>query len=328
VIGRALALAHGALVGAGPGFLPARASSVAEGVDRVFAFIFWVSAFFFVLIVALTAVFVVRYRRRPGRLDPEKTPSHDTRLELLWTGIPLVLVLVMFVLSTRTYVAMMRPDPAASAPLEVRVTARRWSWWFDHPGGKGAPELHLVAGRPAELVLASADVIHSLYVPEFRLKQDAVPGRFTRMSFTPILAGTYPILCAEFCGTDHSRMRSQVVVHPDQRSFDAWAREGVAPAASLVALGERVFQQKGCAGCHSVDGSRRIGPTLKGLWKRRERLAGGGDVLVEEEYLRESLLKPAAKIVAGFPPVMPAVALEEREIQGLAAYLQSLAEAP
>jgi cytochrome c oxidase subunit 2 len=311
------------VLGAGPGYLPAPASSVAQGVDRVFWFIFWVSAASLALIVLLTVVFVVRYRRRAARPHPEPSPSHDTRLELLWTAIPLALVLVMFVMSTRTYLRMTAPEQGA-APLRVQVTARKWSWWFDHPGGKGAADLHLVAGRPAELVLSATDVIHSLYVPEFRVKQDAVPGRFTRLTFTPTAAGSYPILCTEYCGTDHSRMTTVAVVHPDQASFDAWAREGMAPDLSLVDHGKRVFAQKGCAACHSVDGSRRVGPTVRGIWRREERLADGTTVLVDEEYLRESLLKPGAKVVAGFANVMPPVPLEERDLKALAAYLETL----
>ncbi len=322
-----LARAGGSLA-ATTGFLPARASSVAAEVDWVFGFVFWVSLFFLGLIVGLTLLFVVRYRRRPGRLEPEDSPSHDTRLELLWTLVPLALLMVLFGLSTRTWLRMVRGDGAGGTPLEVRVTARRWSWWFDHPGGRGAPELHVVANRQAELVLSSVDVIHSLWVPEFRLKQDAVPGRFIRMSFTPTVAGSYPILCTEYCGTDHSRMLSRVVVHPDQAGFDAWAREGAAPAASLVEHGKRVFAQRGCVACHSLDGTRRLGPTVKGLWRRRERLADGTEIVVDDEYLRESLVKPGAKVVAGFPNVMPPLVLEERDLQGLGAYLQSLSERP
>ncbi len=315
------------LAGAGPGFMPLRASRAAEGVDRVFGFIFWVSAFFLVLILVLTVVFVVRYRQRASRQDPEPTRSHHTGLELLWTGIPLAIVIVMFVRSTTAYLALTRPEPGAQ-PLEVQVTGRKWSWWFDHPGGKGAPELHVVANRPTVLVLSATDVIHSLYVPEFRLKQDAVPGRFTRMTFTPTVAGTYPIVCAEYCGTDHSRMTASVVVHPDQRSFDAWAQDGVAPEVSLVELGKKVFQQRGCVACHSLDGSRRVGPSVRGLWGKEERFVDGTTVKVDEEYVRESILKPAAKVTAGFPNVMPPSALDEREIKGVVSYLQSLKEAP
>ncbi len=313
---------------AASGYLPARASSVAAGVDGVFGALFWLSVFFLVLIVGVTILFVVRYRARPGRVAPEPSRSHDTRLELVWSLVPLALLMGLFGMSTRTWLHMVRGDGAGGRPLEVHVTARRWSWWFDHDGGRGAADLHVVAGRPAELVLASADVIHSLYVPAFRLKQDVVPGRYTRMTFTPTLAGTYPVLCAEYCGTDHSRMLSRVVVHPDQRSYDAWVQEGQAAVASLADHGRQVFAQRGCAGCHSLDGTRRVGPSLKGIWKKRERLSDGGEVVVDEEYLRESLVKPGAKIVAGFPNVMPPVVLDERDLAAMVAYLKTLSETP
>lgn len=312
------------LAGAGPGYLPAQASSVAAGVDRVFLFLFWGSAFFLALIILLTIVFVLRYRRRATRLHPEPSPAHSTRLELVWTIIPLVLVLALFAMSTRTWIQMTSADPGAD-PVRVQVTGRKWSWWFDHPGGKGANELHVVAGRPVELVLSATDVIHSLYVPEFRLKQDAVPGRFTRLAFTPTVPGSYPILCAEYCGTDHSRMLSTVVVHADQASFDAWAREGLPADATLADLGKQVFAEKGCAACHSVDGARGVGPSVRGLWKRHEKLADGTTALVDEEYLRESLVKPGAKVVAGYPNIMPPMPLEERELKAVAAYLETLA---
>lgn len=309
------------------GYLPARASSVAEGVDQVFGFIFWMSAFFLALIVALTVLFVVRYRKRPSRTEPEPSPSHNLRLELVWSAIPLALVIAVFAVSTRAYFRMTDPDPGRS-PLRIQVTARKWSWWFEHPGGKGAADLHLVAGRPAELVMVSTDVIHSLYLPEFRLKQDVVPGRFTRMILEPVLPGTFTITCAEFCGTDHSRMTAKAVVHPDQAAFDAWAREGVRPASSLVDVGRALYAAKGCIACHSLDGTPRVGPTFKNLWGKEEKLADGTSVHVDEEYVRESVLKPGAKIVAGFPNVMPPVPLDEREIQGLAAWLQTLKDGP
>ena len=309
------------------GFMPERASSVAAGVDHVFGFLFWLSAAFLVLIVGITVAFVVRYRARPSRPGPEPSADHDDRLELLWTAIPLVLVLAIFAASTQVYLGMTSAESGAS-PLRVDVTARSWSWWFDHPGGKGSKELHLVAGRAAELVLASTDVIHSLYVPEFRLKQDAVPGRFTRMVFTPTAAGTYQILCAEYCGTNHSQMSAPVVVHPDQASFDAWAAEGRGPELSLVQVGKAVYDEKGCSGCHSVDGTPGVGPSFKGIWGQTHALAGGGSVRVDEGYVRESIVTPGAKVVAGFENVMPPIPLEERELQGIVTYLQSLKEGP
>ncbi|HVP67412.1 MAG TPA: cytochrome c oxidase subunit II [Anaeromyxobacteraceae bacterium] len=311
------------LLAAGPGYLPERASSVAPAVDHVFAFLFWVSAFFLALIVSITVVFVVRYRSRPSRREPDASPSHDNRLELLWSAIPLALVIAMFAASTRVYFAMTELD-AGDSPFRVQVTGRKWSWWFDHPGGKGANQLHLVAGKPTELVLASTDVIHSLYVPAFRLKQDAVPGRFTKMVFTPTQAGTYPILCAEYCGTNHSTMSAVAVVHPDQASFDEWAKEGVEKGASLVEVGQQVYGEKGCSACHSVDGTSGVGPSFKGIWGKEEKLADGKTVKVDEAYIRESIVTPDAKIRAGFDNVMPPIPLEEREIQGVVAYIQSL----
>jgi cytochrome c oxidase subunit 2 len=311
----------------GAGYLPERASSVAGSVDGVFHLIFWISAFFLALIVAATVLFVARYRVRPSRPVPEASPDQNTRLELLWTGIPLALVLAIFAVSTKVYLDMTSAQ-ADEAALRVQVTGRKWAWWFDHPGGRGANELHLVAGRPAELVLASTDVIHSLYVPEFRLKQDAVPGRYSRMRFTPTLPGTYAIVCAEYCGTNHSKMGALAVVHPDQASFDAWAREGVPGEESLVDLGKRVFAEKACNSCHSDDGTPGVGPTAKGLWGKLEKLEDGTTVRVDENYVRESILAPGARLVAGFEDVMPPMPLEEREIQGVIAYLQSLKEAP
>lgn len=311
------------------GWLPERASSVAEGVDGVFAFIFWLSAFFLALIVGLTVLFVVRYRRTAARPHPELSPDHSNRLEIFWSAVPLLLVVVMFALSTQVYLAMTSHEPGQE-PLHVKVTARKWSWWFDHAGGKGAKDLHLVAGRPVELTLASTDVIHSLYVPQFRLKQDAVPGRYTKLVFTPTRAGTFPVLCTEYCGTNHSQMLANAVVHTDQADYDAWVLEGKQQELSLVDLGKKVYEDKGCNACHEVTpedpkAEKGVGPSLFGLWGRQERLNGGATVKVDENYLRESIVKPGAKVAQGYEDVMPPIPLEERELLGVIAYIQSLA---
>ncbi|MEI7704606.1 MAG: cytochrome c oxidase subunit II [Deltaproteobacteria bacterium] len=320
-------LLAGSLIAAGPGYMPERASSVAEGVDQVFALLFWMSAFFLVVIIGLTVLFVIRYRARASRPGPEASPDHSTKLEIFWTAIPLLLVFVIFAASTKVYLAMTELEPGAN-PQRVQVTARKWSWWFDHAGGKGSKELHVLVGRPVELVLASTDVVHSLYVPQFRLKQDAVPGRFTRMVFTPTVPGTYPILCTEYCGTNHSTMSAVAVVHPDQASFDAWAAEGKGGEESLLQVGVRVFEEKGCSACHSVDGSPGVGPSIKGIWGKDEKLTDGKIAKVDENYIRESIVTPGAKIVAGFDDMMPPVPLDDREIQGIVAYIQSLKEGP
>jgi cytochrome c oxidase subunit 2 len=308
-----------------PSYMPEAASTVATGVDQGFSFIFWLSAFVLALIVGLAGWFTVRYRASATRTAPEATPDHSTPLELAWTAIPLVLVIVIFVASTKVYYAM-TTNPAGADAQRVLVTGKKWSWWFDHGGTKGSKELHLVAGRTVELTLGSLDVIHSLYVPQFRMKMDAVPGRYTKLVVTPTKAGNYPILCAEYCGTNHSTMSAVAVVHPDQASYDAWLKEGQGKEESLVQVGIRVFDEKGCSACHSVDGSAGIGPSLKGLWGKDEKLVGGGTVKVDENYVRESIVKPGAKIVAGYDDMMPPSPLEEREIQGIIAYMQSLKE--
>jgi len=314
---------------AGPGYLPERASSVAQGVDSIFGFLFWLSAFFLALIVGLTVLFVVRYRRTAARPAPEASPDHSTRLEIFWSAIPLLIVIGLFAFSVQVYLDM-TSHPPGQAPLRVKVTAKKWSWWFDHDGGKGAKDFHMVVGRPVELTLASTDVIHSLYVPQFRLKQDAVPGRYTKMVFTPTRAGTWPVLCTEYCGTNHSTMLASAVVHADQAAYDAWLEEGKAGELSLVELGKKVYEDQGCSACHEVTrpdpkAEPGLAPSLWGLWGREERLNGGGEVKVDENYLRESIVKPGAKIVAGYEDMMPPSPLEERDLLAVIAYIQSLA---
>lgn len=303
-------------------WLPPAASAASAGVDRMFAFIFWTCTFFFALIVGLATLFVVKYRARQS-VEPQKTPTHNTRLELVWSGIPLVLALIMFAKSTEAYRGLTELAPGGQVDA-IQVTARKWSWWFDHPGGHGANELHVVVGHPVEVTLASEDVIHSLYIPAFRIKQDAVPGRYTKLAFTPIAPGTYPIYCAEYCGTNHSQMRSQVVVHRDRASYDAWIKQVEDASVPLVDVGRTVYLTKGCIACHTVDGTPRLAPTFKASWGRVEKLVDGSSVTVDEAYVRESLLNPRAKLVAGFQPVMPPMPLKEREMLGLFEYLKSL----
>lgn len=302
-------------------WLPPAASAASAGVDRMFAFIFWTCTFFFALIVGLAVLFVVKYRARES-VAPQPTPTHNTRLELVWSGIPLILAIVMFAKSTEAYRGL--TELGAGEHDAIQVTARKWSWWFDHPGGHGANELHVILGHPVEVTLASEDVIHSLYIPAFRVKQDAVPGRYTKLTFTPIVAGSYPIYCAEYCGTNHSQMRSQVVVHKDRESYDAWIKQVEDASVPLVDVGKTVYLTKGCIACHTVDGTPRLAPTFKGSWGRVEKLVDGSSVTVDEAYVRESLLSPRAKLVAGFQPVMPPMPLKEREMLGLFEYLKSL----
>ena len=304
-------------------WLPVQASDGAAGVDRLFFFIFGVSLFFFALIVILMVAFVIRYRRREG-IEPEPSPHHSTALELTWTGIPLLLVIVIFVWGFKVYLDMRTP-PANS--YEVQVTGQKWKWLFTYPTGHVDENLHVPIDQPVRLVMTSEDVIHSFFVPAFRIKQDVVPGRYSKVWFRATKAGEFQVYCAEYCGTSHSDMLAKVVVH-EPGGFEKWMNEvgDMFKSMSPVEVGEKLYRVRGCAQCHSVDGKANVGPTFLGVWGHQQPLKGGGSAVVDENYVRESILEPQAKIAAGFEPVMPTYKgkLSDREITAMIEYLKSL----
>ncbi len=305
-------------------WLPPRASTGASAVDTAFYFLFWVATFFFLLIVTLSVVFVVRFRRRPG-VGPQPSPSHNTPLEILWTVVPLGLVITMFGLGFAGYMDM-RFMPADA--YEIRVDAQKWKWAFRYSNGYEDDNLHVPVDEPVVLIMSSRDVIHSLFIPAFRLKQDVVPGRYTKMWFRATEPGEYDLLCAEYCGTSHSDMLAKVVVHPPGE-FDAWLRKSQEKVLNLppLELGQRLFTGRGCAVCHAVDGvTVKVGPNLKGVFGKTARFTDGTTAKVDEQYLRESLLNPSAKIVEGFRDQMPTFKgqLNDKQIDGLVEYIKSL----
>jgi cytochrome c oxidase subunit 2 len=305
-------------------WLPPRASTAASSVDTAFYFVFWVAAFFFLLIVTLLAVFVIRYRRRPG-IGPQPSPSSNTPLEIAWSVIPLGLVIAMFALGFAGYMDM-RFMPAEA--YEIRVDAQKWKWTFRYSNGYEDDNLHVPVDEPVLLIMSSKDVIHSLFVPAFRLKQDLVPGRYTRMWFRATDPGEYDLECAEYCGTSHSDMVAKVVVHP-QGEFDSWLRKSQEKVQNLppLELGRRLFGSRGCAVCHALDGvTVKVGPNLKGLFGKTARFADGTTATVNEEYLRESIVNPSAKIVEGFRDQMPTFQgqLSAKQIDALVEYVKSL----
>lgn len=331
-------------------WMPPPGSAAAAGVDTLFHVIMWISVFFFALIVFLMIVFAVKYRRRPGR-EAESSPSHNTALELTWTIIPLAVVIVIFYIGFKGFIATATPPDDA---FRIVVEGQKWSWLFTYPNGHVDPELHVPVDTDVQLVLTSLDVIHSLYVPAFRLKKDAVPGRYTKMWFRATQPGEYQVFCAEYCGTGHSDMLTMCVVHPPGE-FEKWL-EGADPLkkmtdeqyhayladpAAFIAknpdvkglltpteMGRQTYTKKGCAQCHSIDGKAGTGPSFKGLFGKMERLQDGATVLADENYIRESILEPGKKVVAGYQAVMPTYQgrLKEREITAIIAYLQSLGE--
>lgn len=308
-------------------WMPEAGSTLARYVDGLFFFILCVSALFFALIVVLMTVFVVRYRHRPGDAA-EKTASHNTWLEAAWSFIPLVIVIVIFAWGFLGYMEM-RVAPRDA--YEIEVVAKKWQWLFKYANGHVDEQLHVPVDRPVRLVMRSEDVIHSLYVPAFRVKMDVVPGRFTTTWFEAIAPGTYPLLCAEYCGAGptrgHSDMITSVVVHEPGR-FESWLDEAgnwmknLAPAEA----GEQLFHRRGCAQCHSVDGRALVGPTLLGVWGQTHRFTDGSSAEVDENYVRQSILEPMAKMREGYSAQMPTYKgiLNDEEISALIAYIRSL----
>lgn len=282
---------------------------------------------FTVLIVALSApvfilivVFATKYRRgKPA--NRRHALDRNVWMEVSWTLAPFLLLIGFYVWSTHLFAGLYHPPAEA---LEIDVVAKQWMWKFRHPEGQGEiNELHVPAGEPVRLVMASQDVVHSLFVPALRLKQDVVPGRYTSMWFTADTTGTYRLACAEFCGADHSVMGGSVVVM-EPADYARWLEE-TGTDRSLAAEGAVLFRQRGCSGCHD-QASTVHAPDLAGLYMRPVPLESGGTVIADAQYLRDSILLPQAQIAAGYPPIMPTFAnvLDEEEVLKLVAYIQSL----
>jgi cytochrome c oxidase subunit 2 len=295
--------------------------------DRVFYLILIVCTVFYALVIGLMALFVIRYRSRP-RAATAVTASHNTLLEITWTVIPLGIVAVIFWQGFQAYMDM-RTAPAGC--YEIRVTGQQWSWLFAYPNGHVDENLHVPVDEPVRLTMTSKDVIHSLWIPDFRVKMDLVPGRYTSTWFRAVRPGTYTLLCAEYCGDQHSDMLSSVVVHPTGE-FEEWLKDAADYTKRLppVEAGKLLYQRHGCAQCHSIDGTAGNGPTFKGIFGETHDLVGGGKVLVDENYIRESILEPQAQVRAGFQPIMSTYQgqLSDDDIAALIEFIKSLGRKP
>ena len=299
---------------------PDSASTLAGQVDLLYFVLVALSVVFATGVFAALIFFAIRYRRGAS-VDRSDPLIEDSRLEITWTIIPLILGLAIFAWNAVVYFESRRfPEDA----LEVSVVGKQWMWKLQHSNGKSEiNELHVPVGEPIKLTMISQDVIHSFYVPAFRIKQDVLPGRYTTTWFEATETGEYHLFCAEYCGTEHSLMIGQVVVmEPVQ--YQAWLSGGVGNEPLDVA-GGRLFQQLGCESCHRANNEGR-GPSLVGVYGSEVELANGDTVTADDGYLRESILTPNAKVVAGFEPVMPTYQgqLSEEEIVQLIAYIKSL----
>jgi len=297
---------------------PVAASTFAEKVDRLYLFLVGLSGFFAGSIIILVITFAVIYRRRPGRIS-EKTKS-SLGLELTWTVIPLILTMVIFVWSADLFLDQSIPPEGAE---QVYVVGKQWMWKTQHANGRREiNELHVPVGRAVKLTVTSEDVIHSFYIPAFRVKQDAVPGQYRTMWFQATKPGEYHLFCAEYCGTDHSKMIGRIVVMEDT-AYQTWL--GGFTEETPVQAGEKLFTQFDCVNCHE-SGRRQRCPNLGGLYGTNVPLAGGGTALFDEAYIRESILDPKAKIAAGYGPIMPTFRgqVTEEQVLALIAYIKSL----
>jgi cytochrome c oxidase subunit 2 len=303
--------------------MPEAASTVAGEVDAIYFFILYLSAFFFAGIVGATIYFALKYKRR-GSSDKTSPIEHNSKLEFWWSFIPGVLLIPMFAWGFQHWVTMQMP-PANT--LDLRVTARQWSWGFEYPReGITSDKLVVPVDTAIKLTMTSSDVIHSFYVPEFRIKKDVLPGRYTVAWFQATQVGTYNVLCAEYCGKDHSRMISRVEVL-SKEDYTKWVDSGgglgdLPPAE----LGKIYFERFGCAQCHSVDGTPNTGPTLQGVYGQPVELADGTTVIADDDYIKSSIENPGAQVVKGFAPRMPSFKgkVKDKQFTAIIEFLKSL----
>ena len=300
---------------------PEQASSFASNVDALYIFLIAVTGFFTLVVFALVAFFAVKYRSRPGRVATQIEGSYA--LEATWTLIPFGLFMMMFVWGAAIYMNEVRPPKNA---MDVFVVGKQWMWKLQHPEGvREINQLHVPVGRDIRLTMISQDVIHSFYVPEFRIKQDVIPGRYTTLWFHPIKTGRYHLFCAEYCGTLHSGMIGEIVVM-EPAEYSAWLSGG-SGEGSMASTGQKLFQELGCATCHRSDTQGR-GPNLQGVYGKPVLLDTGQTLVADDNYLRESILNPGAKVVSGFKPIMPTFngIVSEEQLLSLIAYVKSLAQ--
>jgi cytochrome c oxidase subunit 2 len=340
-------------------FLPRQASSMAPQIDWLQWFILWVCVVSGGLVFIATVYMAIRYRHRPGVNDRGEGPTHSTLLEVTWSVIPAIFVVLIAVWGLQGYMAFTVTPPEA---LEIQVQASKWSWSFVYPNGYSDNQLHLPKGVPVRLVLQSNDVIHSLFMPHMRLKKDVVPGRYNKMwveatELSPLPSGFdrqanasyiikdnkdaqevqlksgtgfgFDIYCAEYCGTKHSEMLTKVHVHEDYAAYQKWLADASDVEKNFPKpkeAGAYLAGKNGCTGCHSADGSKGTGPTWKDMFGHQGKFVTGDAYTADENYIRESILSPQAHLVEGFGPAMPSYMgrLNDREITMLIAYMKSI----
>ncbi|MBR9917290.1 cytochrome c oxidase subunit II [bacterium] len=303
--------------------LPEAKSPTADSTDALFHFINEVSLVLLIGITIALIYFAIKYRRRS---EDDETPviTHNNTLEITWSVVPL---LICFVIFGWGYTGWLNLKSVPDNAYEIQVNGFKWGWNVKYDNGaQTLNEIHVPEGRPVKIVLQSSDVLHSFFVPDYRVKHDVVPGRYTYVWFEAEEAGESIVFCTEYCGTGHSDMLAKVIVHTEE-DFQTWLeKNGGGVSGTPVEQGEQLVQLQGCTTCHSDDGSRLIGPSFKGLWESEETLTDGSTVTVDENYLRESILNPGAKIVESYDNVMTPYEgrISDDEITNIIEYLKTL----
>lgn len=306
-------------------FMPEQGTAISKQVDNLYGFLLVVSFVSCAILIGGMIYFAIKYKRRT---QTDKTPyiSHDIRLEILWSVVPLIIFLMVFGWGWVIYHEMREMPKNA---LEIQVTGKQWAWTVEYKNGVRSTEVVVPVNRDVKLILASEDVIHSFYVPSFRVKQDAVPGRYTAIWFRAEKLGEFHVFCTEYCGTSHSGMITRLKV-VTQEEFDKWLTEeseiGLLP---LAQRGAKYFQTRACASCHNVDNPAvKVGPSLFQKWGYDEILDDGSKVAFDENYVRESMMLPQAKIAKGFPKPSPMPSFQgqisESELTAIIEYIKGL----
>ena len=310
-------------------WMPFAASTQAESIDWLFYFLLWTGILLFLIVIAPMTWFVFRYRRKHEGQKALSQVDHNPNLERAWTFLPLIYLALVFYWG---FVGYTNLSITPSGAKNLRVIGQKWNWTVQYPddeisvSGQGAV-IGVPVNQPVSLTMSSQDVIHSFFVPNFRIKQDVVPGRYSTIWFEAKEIGEFPVFCAEYCGDSHSNMLALIKVMPEEE-FREWVakKKGENNLLSPLQLGQKLFVSKACNTCHTTDGSPKIGPSFKGIYGHTTALESGGSVKVDDNYIRESILEPQAKIVKSYPPVMPTFKgqLSEQEINALIEFIKSL----
>ena len=313
------------LVDNGSFYLPGSYSTYSDNVDVLFYVIFFLSVFIAALMFAATLIFLFKYRKRKDNMFAKKQLVHSNLLEFTWTFIPFVIVMIIFYWGFKDYLELtVAPEDA----IEIRVTGVKWYWSFAYPeeGAESTGELYVPVNQPVKLVMSSKDVLHSFFIPNFRIKRDVLPNRYSNLWFEATKEGSFQIFCTEYCGDSHSNMLANLHVVSQAEYKEKMEELAMGDDLPLDKLGEKLYKKAGCFSCHSIDGSAMVGPSWYQLYGAPRRQSDGSMGIADDNYIRESIVYPQRVIVDGYPNVMNSYAgiLDDNELNALIEYIKTL----